>query len=130
METEIESFDRIIQELLSNVCKYPEHNTNVRVKVTHELADTPDQVMIKVTNTGRGISEKEAAYIFDKFRRGKGRWIPGTGLGLALVKSLVQDLNGAIAVESIPIPNSQLSEISFTLTIPLSSPPINSYSKK
>ncbi len=86
--------------------------------------------MIRVTNTGRGISEKEAAYIFDKFHRGKGRWIPGTDLGLALVNSLVQDMNGAIAVESIPIPNSQLSEISFTLTIPLSSPPINSYSKK
>jgi signal transduction histidine kinase len=85
--------------------------------------------MIRVTNTGRGISEKEAAYIFDKFHRGKGRF-PGTGLGLALVNSLVQDMNGAIAVESIPIPNSQLSEISFTLTIPLSSPPINSYSKK
>jgi signal transduction histidine kinase len=80
--------------------------------------------MIRVRNTERGISEEEAAYIFDKFRRGKVRWIPGTGLGLALVKSLVQHLNGAIAVESIPIPNSQLSEISFTLTLPLSSPPI------
>lgn len=130
LPTEVESFDRIIQELLTNVCKYSEHDTNVRFKVTHELADALDQVMIKVTNTGRGISEEEAAYIFDKFRRGKGRWIPGTGLGLALVKSLVQHLHGAIAVESIPIPNSQLCEISFTLTLPLSSHPINSYSKK
>jgi hypothetical protein len=123
LQTEVESFDRIIQELLTNVCKYSEHDTTVRVKVTHQVADELDQVIIKVTNTGRGISEEEAAYIFDKFRRGKGRWIPGTGLGLALVKSLVQHLNGAIAVESIPIPDSQLSEISFILTIPLSSPP-------
>ena len=123
LQTEVESFDRIIQELLTNVCKYSEHDTTVRVKVTHQVTDELDQVIIKVTNTGRGISEEEAAYIFDKFRRGKGRWIPGTGLGLALVKSLVQHLNGAIAVESIPIPDSQLSEISFILTIPLSSPP-------
>ncbi len=123
LQTEVESFDRIIQELLTNVCKYSEHDTTVRVKVTHQVADELDQAIIRVTNTGRGISEEEAAYIFDKFRRGKGRWIPGTGLGLALVKSLVQHLNGAIAVESISIPDSQLSEISFTLTIPLSSPP-------
>ncbi len=130
LQTEVESFDRIIQELLTNVCKYSEHDTTVRVQVTHQVADELDQVIIKVTNTGRGISEEEAAYIFDKFRRGKGRWIPGTGLGLALVKSLVQHLNGAIAVESIPIANSQLCEISFTLTLPLSSLPINSYSQK
>jgi signal transduction histidine kinase len=123
LQTEVESFDRIIQELLTNVCKYSEPDTTVRVKVTHQVTDELDQVIIKLTNTGRGISEEEAAYIFDKFRRGKGRWIPGTGLGLALVKSLVQHLNGAIAVESISIPDSQLSEISFTLTIPLSSPP-------
>jgi signal transduction histidine kinase len=130
LQTEVESFDRILQELLTNVCKYSEHDTTVYVKVIHQVVEELDQVIIKVTNTGRGISEEEAAYIFDKFRRGKGRWIPGTGLGLALVKSLVQHLNGAIAVESIPIPNSQLCEISFTLTLPLSSPPINSYSKK
>jgi signal transduction histidine kinase len=123
LQTEVESFDRIIQELLTNVCKYSEHDTTVHVKVTHEIANKIDQVIIRVTNTGRGISEEEAAYIFDKFRRGKGRWIPGTGLGLALVKSLVQHLHGAIAVESIPIPDSHLSEISFTLTLPLSSPP-------
>jgi signal transduction histidine kinase len=125
LPTEVESFDRIIQELLTNVCKYSEHDTIVRVKVTHEVVNKIDHVVIRVTNTGRGISEEEAAYIFDKFRRGKGRWTPGTGLGLALVKSLVQHLNGEIAVESIPLTNSQLSEISFTLTLPLSLPPIN-----
>jgi hypothetical protein len=38
------------------------------------------------------------------------------------VKSLVQHLNGVITVESIPILNSQLSEITFTLTFPLSFP--------
>ena len=125
LQTEVESFDRIIQELLTNVCKYSEHDTTVRVQVTPQVVNELDQVIIKVTNTGRGISEEEATYIFDKFRRGKGRWTPGTGLGLALVKSLVQHLNGVITVESIPILDSQLCEISFTLTLPLSFPPIN-----
>ncbi|MBD2293246.1 GAF domain-containing protein [Anabaena sphaerica FACHB-251] len=118
LQTEIESFDRILQELLNNVSKYSERDTIVHLQATHRVEQEVDQVMIKVTNTGRGISQEEAAYIFDKFRRGKGRWTPGTGLGLALVKSLVQHLHGAIAVESTPIENSHLSEICFTLTLP------------
>ncbi|TAE54781.1 MAG: GAF domain-containing protein [Nostocales cyanobacterium] len=118
LQTEIESFDRIIQELFNNVSKYSEKNTTVHVQATHKVVAAVDQVIIKVTNVGNGISSEEAAYIFDKFRRGKGRWTPGTGLGLALVKSLVQHLHGAIAVESTPIENSSLSQICFTLTLP------------
>ncbi|TVP64023.1 MAG: GAF domain-containing protein [Nodularia sp. (in: Bacteria)] len=118
LQTEIESFDRIIQELLNNAYTYSEHDTIVHLQAFHQVEAQIDQVIIKVTNTGRAISEEEATYIFDKFRRGKGRWHPGTGLGLALVKSLVQHLNGAIAVESVQISDSPLSEISFTLTLP------------
>lgn len=119
LQTELESFDRILQELLNNASTYSERDTIVRLQATHQVEQLADQVTIKVTNTGRGISEEEATYIFDRFRRGRGgRWTPGTGLGLALVKSLVQHLNGSISVESIPISDSQLSEICFTLTLP------------
>ncbi|OUL22747.1 ATPase [Nostoc sp. RF31YmG] len=118
LQTEVESFDRILQELLTNACKYSEHDTIVDLQATHQVNQLVDQVIIKVTNTGRGISSEEATYIFDKFRRGKGRWTPGTGLGLALAKSLVQHLNGTIAVESMQISDSDLSKICFTLTLP------------
>ncbi|MEH2139274.1 sensor histidine kinase [Nostoc sp.] len=118
LQTELESFDRILQELLTNACKYSQNNTTVNLEAVHQLDQQIDRVIIKVTNTGHAISEEEATYIFDKFRRGKGRWTPGTGLGLALVKSLVQHLNGAIAVESLPISDSEQSEICFTLTLP------------
>lgn len=118
LQTELESFDRIIQELLTNACKYSEHDTIVHLQASHRVDQQIDQVIMKVTNTGRAISEEEATYIFDKFRRGKGRWTPGTGLGLALVKSLVQHLNGAIAVESLQISDSEQSEICFTLSLP------------
>ncbi|WP_071188851.1 GAF domain-containing sensor histidine kinase [Trichormus sp. NMC-1] len=127
LQTEIESFDRILQELLTNASKYSERDTVVHLQATHRVEQQLDQVIIKVTNTGRGISQEEAAYIFDKFRRGKGRWTPGTGLGLALVKSLVLHLNGAIAIESTPIANSDLSEICFTLTLPQFSVANNTY---
>ncbi len=129
LQTEVDSFDRILQELLTNTCKYSEHETTVQLQVTHQVDQQIDQVIIKVINIGRGISEQEATYIFDKFRRGRGRWTPGAGLGLALVKSLVQHLNGAITVESMPMENSSLSSICFTLTLPQFSDESQPYSK-
>lgn len=129
LQTEIESFDRILQELLTNACKYSEPDTTVYLQATHQVEQLVDRVIIKVTNIGRGISSEEATYIFDKFRRGKGRWIPGTGLGLALVKSLIQHLHGEIAVESKQIVDSELSEICFTLTLPQFSDDSKPYSE-
>ncbi len=129
IQTEIESFDRILQELLNNAYTYSEHDTVVHLQAFHQVEAQKDQVIIKVTNTGRAISEEEATYIFDKFRRGKGRWHPGTGLGLALVKSLVQHLNGAITVESLQISDSSLSEVCFTLTLPQFSDESQPYSE-
>ena len=120
LQTEIESFDRILQELLTNTYKYSEHDSCVELRVSQvcETENKTNQLQVQVINVGRGISQEEATFIFDKFRRGKGRWTPGTGLGLALAKSLVQHLNGEIIVESTSIEDSELSKICFTLTFP------------
>ncbi|MEM7554188.1 MAG: GAF domain-containing sensor histidine kinase [Cyanobacteria bacterium P01_A01_bin.84] len=118
LQTEVESFDRIFKELLSNACKYSPHEANVEIQVSHSLNQQIDRIIMEVKNVGRGISEEEATYIFDKFRRGRGRWTPGSGLGLALVKSLVQHLKGTISVESTAINDSELSKICFTLDLP------------
>ena len=129
LQTEVESFERILQELLNNAIKYSQQDSTIHLKVSHKVEQLIDRVMIEVTNTGRTISEQEATYIFDRFRRGKGRWTPGTGLGLALVKSLVQHLNGTIAVESTPITeDGNLSNICFTVTLPQFAEENQSYS--
>ncbi|MEM7578792.1 MAG: GAF domain-containing sensor histidine kinase [Cyanobacteria bacterium P01_A01_bin.80] len=118
LQTEVESFDRILQELLTNTCKYSEGDSCVELRVSQICDAQSNQLQVQVINVGRGISEEEATFIFDKFRRGKGRWTPGTGLGLALAKSLIQHLNGEIVVESTAIEDSELSKICFTLTFP------------
>lgn len=121
LQTDVDSFDRILQELLSNAGKYSEPDTTVVLKATHQVEPEVNQIVITLTNIGSGISPEDATHIFDKFRRGQGvtqQAIQGTGLGLALVKCLVQNLNGAIAVSSCSVDQSSSYKTSFTVTLP------------
>lgn len=117
LQTDSDSFDRILHELLTNAGKYADPDTDTILKATQQ----DSQIVLSITNIGPAISSEDASYIFDKFRRGQGvtdRAIKGTGLGLALVKSLVQHLNGTIEVVSTPIENSSSAQVCFTLTLP------------
>jgi signal transduction histidine kinase len=124
IKTDTDSLDRILQELLTNAGKYSASETTVVLKVTEKLnqkTQQVEQIVLSLTNIGRGISPEDAKHVFDKFWRGEGvtqEAIPGTGLGLALVKSLVQHLQGEIVVTSNPLDDSSLSEICFTVTLP------------
>jgi signal transduction histidine kinase len=122
-QTDEESFDRIVQELLTNAGKYSHPDTTVVLQVAHQVDLQLNQVVLQLTNTGAGISEEDRKYIFEKFRRGQGvtqQAIQGTGLGLALVKCLVQHLNGTIEVTSNSIEDSTTYETCFTVTLPQS----------
>src|SRR5262249_22959343 len=57
-----------------------------------------------VADTGKGISAHDQAHIFTRFFRGEAAWtsIPGTGLGLSLVKELLADYGGYVALRSTP----------------------------
>ncbi|PSB28402.1 ATPase [Chlorogloea sp. CCALA 695] len=117
LQTDADSFDRILHELLTNAGKYALYDTSVILQAITQ----GDRIVISVTNIGAEILPEDATYIFDKFRRGHGvtdQAIKGTGLGLALVKSLVQHLNGTIEVTSIPIEQSSSAQVCFTLTLP------------
>lgn len=116
--TDAASLNRILLELLTNAGKYSEPNSVVRLQVRQTI---DHQVEVTLTNVGAGISEEELPHIFDKFRRCQGMTqnaVPGTGLGLALVKSLVQHLNGTVAATSEPLPGGQVSETTFVVTLP------------
>lgn len=115
--SDAESVRRIFLELLSNAGKYSTRNTTVDIVVS-ELPD--NWLQVSITNIGYGIAAAEQDYIFERFRRGKGatqKAIPGTGLGLALVKSLVQHLHGKIDLNSEYNPDG-CGETTFHVRLP------------
>lgn len=129
------SLERILVELVNNACKYtpPDNAITVEVEVNRDvvrdaqtspstvkaaISDTasPPYLQIRVTNSGTEIAEAHLERVFEKFYR-----VPkadpwkrgGTGLGLALVKKLVDSMNGTIHV------NSGDGQTRFTVEIPL-----------
>jgi signal transduction histidine kinase len=62
-----------------------------------------DEALLQVADTGPGISEAEAARVFDRFYRvdkGRSRREGGTGLGLAIVREMVEAMGGRVSLES------------------------------
>ncbi len=75
------------------------------------------RLLFIVSDTGVGIGDEELQHIFEKYSRGtdgRCRQVPGTGLGLVIVKKLVKLLGGTIAVESTP---GQGTSLYFTVRI-------------
>ncbi len=97
--TDAALLDNIVQELLTNACKYTPPEGTIRVVV----ALTETTVALVVSNTGPPIPPEALPHLFEKFYRvpGADTWKQGgTGLGLALVKSQVAQLGGTLSVTS------------------------------
>ncbi|MGB7519496.1 MAG: HAMP domain-containing sensor histidine kinase, partial [Spirulinaceae cyanobacterium] len=121
MYTDLSSFKRIFQELLTNAGKFAPKNSTISFGIQQKLQGEKQKTTFSLTNAGSGISPEEQSYIFDPFRRGKGATegaVPGTGLGLALVKCLVQHLNGTIDVSSSVAQDNFPGKSSFIVTLP------------
>ncbi|MBZ8181075.1 sensor histidine kinase [Oscillatoria salina] len=119
--TDLESLQNILNELLTNAGKFSADDTTVSFQVVQKLTRTEKQIIFTITNLSYGITPEEQTYIFEPFRRGKwatDKEIRGTGLGLALVKSFVEHLNGTIELKITPSQNSQIFLTSFTVTLP------------
>lgn len=88
---------QIISNLVSNAIKYqdPSRGLSIEVRVTKE----PGKVIITVSDNGRGLSEEQMALIFRPFHRVH-RDKEGTGVGLAIVQTLVDRMGGKISVKS------------------------------
>jgi signal transduction histidine kinase len=118
---DFDSLHHILSELLLNAGKYSDADTVISLAATTRHTLKGKEVEITINNYGTGIEADELPYIFDKFRRGKGvtdRAVAGTGLGLTLVKHLVEHLNGKIDVTSEAVTNSELYQTTFTVVLP------------
>ncbi len=116
IETDADSLQHILEELLANAGKFALPNTTVEVWLTLKL----EEVILKISNLSKPIVPEDLAHLFDKFRRGTGstqQAIAGTGLGLALVKSMVEHVGGTIAVTSDFV-ESGVAKTNFTVIIP------------
>jgi GAF domain-containing protein/class 3 adenylate cyclase/two-component SAPR family response regulator len=97
---DLEKFDKVIYNLLSNAMKFTESGGSITVKVE----PAGDHVRIQVIDTGIGIKKEQVPHLFERFRQAEGsvnRSYEGSGLGLALVKELVELHGGQISVESV-----------------------------
>jgi PAS domain S-box-containing protein len=89
--------NQILVNLLSNAIKFTEEG---KVQVRMYLSD-PEHWAIEVSDTGCGISRQGLADVFDPFRRGgDSAKYGGSGLGLSIVKQLVEMMGGEVTVES------------------------------
>jgi len=104
----------IFQNLLSNALKYtPEGG-----KVSVSIAKQGDNALIKVQDTGYGIPKKDQIRIFEKLFRAdniREKETDGTGLGLYIIKSILEQSGGKISFES-----EENKGTTFFVTIPLS----------
>lgn len=97
IKCDADSIERIILNLLSNAIKFTDENGSILV----EMDSDDEWVIIKVRDNGIGIPDKFKEIIFDRFVQGDkslNRKKEGSGIGLALVKSLVEFHNGTIEV--------------------------------
>lgn len=96
---DLEKFDKVLYNLLSNAMKFTPAGQSISVSL--EMID--DLCRLKVRDTGIGIREDQIPHLFERFRQAEGsenRSFEGTGLGLALVKELVELHSGQINVDS------------------------------
>ena len=85
---------------LSNAVKFSEPETRVVVDITHEEA--LKRLSFSVTDNGPGILEEDLAFLFNKYYRGKRERerLEGVGLGLSIVKNIVESHQGSVWVKS------------------------------
>ena len=96
-----DQLEQILQNLVSNAIKYSPDGGEVRIQMRHEPED--DTVLIGVTDHGTGIPESAKSKLFKPYRRihnPRTASVKGTGIGLFLVKSLVEAHHGTIWVDT------------------------------
>ncbi|MBS4538937.1 PAS domain S-box protein [Clostridium sp. D2Q-11] len=119
MDCDVDKIERILLNLISNSIKFTDPCGSIFIDIEKDL----DNLILKVKDTGIGISKDKINIIFDRFRQVDAllnRRSEGSGIGLSLVKSFVEMHEGKITVDSevgvgttffikIPIKNDKIT---------------------
>lgn len=108
--------ERVLGNLVSNAIKYSPSGGDICIVLTRERVLDRDWAVLAVQDHGVGIPASDLPYIFERFHRGgnvTGK-IPGTGIGLAAVRQIVEQHGGSITVES-----QEGERTVFTVRLPL-----------
>jgi signal transduction histidine kinase len=109
---------QVLANLLDNALKYTSPGGTINLRASQR----PPQVVIIVEDTGVGIPPEDLPHIWDRLYRGDhSRSQRGLGLGLSVVKAVVQSHQGSVEVSSQPGVGSR-----FTLILPMSAAPVDS----
>lgn len=94
-----EMMRHVLSNIISNAVKYSDVNGEVKVSATC----TGQSLTVEVIDNGRGIPEEDMPYLYNDFYRGSNvEGVPGTGLGMSIVKTSLKKLNGSIELSSVP----------------------------
>ena len=85
-----------LDSLVENAVRYTEEGGRIGLAAYPE----EESVVIEVRDNGPGIPDEELAFIFQSFHSGSSRG--GTGIGLAIVKAIVEAHGGAVSAENLP----------------------------
>ena len=111
---------RVLDNLLSNAIKYSPQGGDIRVAVSQETGPSGEPLAVmRVTDRGIGIPAADLPHVFERFHRGantEGR-LPGTGIGLASVRTIVEAHGGAISIHS-----EEHRGTTVTVQLPLTAP--------
>jgi signal transduction histidine kinase len=105
---------QLFQNFVGNSLKYRSLNEPPRIHISSEIKD--GFWLISVQDNGEGFNPDEADVIFGAFKRLHGRDVPGTGIGLALCKRIVEHHGGRIRAES----QGKGKGARFSFTLPVS----------
>jgi two-component system sensor histidine kinase/response regulator len=113
---DLDAIERIVLNLLSNAIKFTPNHGNIFVNIS----TSEDSLQISVKDSGIGISQDKQKVIFERFKQGDDlltRTSEGSGIGLSLVKALVELHGGSIAVNSEYLQGSE-----FIVELPVTEP--------
>ena len=115
VELDPDGYRRILNNLVQNVVSHSQAD-RIEISVSGQDEDkSGNYIVIRLADNGLGIEKEDLKHIFERlYKCDKGRSEKGSGLGLSIVRQLVEKMNGTITAESTPGQGT-----AFTITFPL-----------